>query len=322
MSMLSEQIRQPATIFVQRALTDEQCESIRRTAGVADCRLFADQDELERRIEEADIVAGDVSASALARAERLRWIHSWAAGPDAMLYREMRESSVVLTCSKGNGAVPLAEHAMMLMLMLNRNAVRWIDAQREHRWDRFTHGELNGLCCGIIGLGNSGLDLARKAAAFHMKVIGLRQHARPTEFVDEVFKPEALNAFLGHCDFVVVSAPRTDQTRGMLDESAFRAMKPTAYFICFSRGGIADEDALLRALHEGWIAGAGLDAHGEEPLPPDSPFWNAPNTIITPHNGATTHQTAQRGFDIFLRNLKRYMAGEALENVVDKELGY
>ncbi|MGH2457976.1 MAG: NAD(P)-dependent oxidoreductase, partial [Chloroflexota bacterium] len=112
------------------------------------------------------------------------------------------------------------------------------------------------------------------------------------------------------------------ETLGMFGETEFRAMKPSAYYVCFSRGGIADDVALLRALNGGWIAGAGLDVHGQEPLPADSPFWTAPNTIVTPHNGATTAMTRQRGVDIFVDNLKRYLAGQPLRNVVDKQAGY
>jgi len=109
---------------------------------------------------------------------------------------------------------------------------------------------------------------------------------------------------------------------GLFDERAFKAMKATAYFICISRGGIADDAALLKALQEGWIAGAGLDAHGVEPLPEASPFWALPNVIVTPHNGATTPATAQRSVEIFIDNLKRYLVGEPLRNVVDKTAGY
>jgi phosphoglycerate dehydrogenase-like enzyme len=131
-----------------------------------------------------------------------------------------------------------------------------------------------------------------------------------------------LHAFLGACDFVVVTAPKTPETTDMLGEAEFRAMKPTAFYVCFSRGGVANDAALYRALTEGWIAGAGLDAHGVEPLPADSPFWDAPNTIVTPHNGATTLETKARGYRIFADNLRRYVAGEPLINVVNKQLGY
>src|SRR5207249_9723649 len=134
-------------------------------------------------------------------------------------------------------------------------------------------------------LGYSGQDLAFKCQAFHMRVIGIRRTAQPTPHVDELFTHDRLHEFLGQADFVVVTAPRTPETTGMLGEAEFRAMKPTAYYICFSRGGIADDDVLLRALTEGWIAGAGLDAHAREPLASDSPFWTLPNTIVTPHNG-------------------------------------
>lgn len=297
-------------------------EEIRLAAPGADCRFVAGPAQVEEQIETADVVAGNVPAAALARAQRLRWVHNWAAGPDGALYPAMVASPVVLTSSKGNGAIPLAEHAMMLMLLLNRQAMRWIRAQEDHRWERFTHPELNGLTCGIIGLGNSGQDLALKAKAFHMRVIGVRGTPQPTPNVDRVYERDQLHAFLRESDFVVMTAPRTPETTGMLGESEFRAMKPTAYYVCFSRGGLADDTALERALNEGWIAGAGLDAHSDEPLPPDSPFWKTPNTIVTPHNGASTPQTQQRGVQIFIDNLRRFVEGRPLRNVVDKRLGY
>jgi phosphoglycerate dehydrogenase-like enzyme len=310
------------TVFVTGAVTDEQLAQIRAAAPGSDVRYFATREALEARIEEAEVIAGNLSPAALARAERLRWVQSWAAGPDALLYPEMIASPVVCTSCKGNGAIPLAEHAIMLMLMLNRDAVRWLRDQDAHRWAHRPHGELNGLTCGIIGLGYSGVDLALKCKAFHMRTLGIRRTPRPTPHVDEVFPHERLNDLLAEADFVVVTAPRTPETIGMLGEAQFRAMKPTAYYVCFSRGGIADDGALLRALQEGWIAGAGLDAHGEEPLPAESPFWDLPNTIVTPHNGATTPKTRQRGIDIFVENLRRYQAGEPLVNVIDKEAGY
>ena len=310
------------TVFLSGQITDPQMEQIRAAAPEFEFRYFATREALEERIEEAEIVAGHIGAGALARAERLRWVQSWAAGPDALMYPEMVASDVICTSAKGNGAIPLAEHAIMLMLMLNRAALRWVRDQAEHRWQHRPHGELNGLTCGIIGLGHSGQDLALKCQAFHMRVLGIRRTPQPTPHVDEVFTHDRLDEFLAESDFVVVTAPRTPETVGLLGEAQFRAMKPTAHYVCFSRGGIADDAALLRALQEGWIAGAGLDAHDQEPLPADSPFWDLPNTIITPHNGATTPATRQRGIDIFVENLRRYQAGEPLYNVIDKAAGY
>ena len=309
-------------VLVSNVNREEQRAQVRAAAPQADCRFCASREELEAQVEEAEVIAGSIGPAVLARAGKLRWVHSWAAGVDGQLFPELVASPVRVTCSKSNGAVPLAEHAVLLMLLLNRDARRWLRDQEERRWDHFEHGELNGLTCGIIGLGYSGQDLAEKAKAFHMRVLGLRRQQQPTPYVDEVFPQERLHDLLRQSDFVVVTAPRTPETIGMLGGAEFRAMKPGAYYICFSRGGIADDTVLLRALQERWIAGAGLDAHGQEPLPADSPFWTAPNTIITPHNGASTAATRRRGVEIFAGNLRRYVAGEPLRNVVDKEAGY
>lgn len=157
-----------------------------------------------------------------------------------------------------------------------------------------------------------------------MQVLGLRRNAHlgPVSGVDRMYAPDELHAFLSASDFVVVTAPLTAETDGLLGEPEFRAMKDTGYYVCISRGGVGDPTALERALREGWIAGAGLDAHAEEPLSGHSPFWDLPNTIVTPHNGATSPQTMQRGVDIFADNLRRFVRGEPLTNLVDTSAGY
>ena len=310
------------TIFLTGEVNAQQLQEIRDTVPAADVRYFDTQTEMEREIELADVVAGAITAPALARAKKLKWVQSWGAGTNQQLFPEMVASPVTLTSVAGNGAISMAEHAVMLMLMLARDTRRWLRNQDEKKWERWFHPELTGQTCGIIGLGYSGQDLALKLKAFHMRVIGLRRTPRPTPNVDEVFPRERLHEMLGQSDFVVVTAPRTPETRGMLGEAELRAMKPSAFYICYSRGGIADDAALLRALNEGWIAGAGLDAHTQEPLPPDSPFWTAPNTIITPHNSATSPMSRERRIEIFIENLQHFVAGEPLRSVVNKEAGY
>lgn len=310
------------SIGVVRSLDAAGRERIAAAAPGARLTVFASENDLDDRLAGIDVLAGYLPPEHFEQAVGLEWLHSWHAGPDKQLYPEFVAAPIQLTCSKGNGAIPLAEHAIMLMLMLNRNALRWLEAQRARKWDRFSHGELNGLTVGIIGMGNSGKDLALKAKAFHMRVIGMRRNPAQEPGFDAVFPASDLHRFLSECDFVVMTAPLTEATRNMLGEAEFRAMKPSAHYICFSRGGIANDEALLRALNEGWIAGAGLDAHSEEPLPETSPFWTAPNAIITPHNGATSHRTPERGFDMFVDNLARFVAGEPLFNVVDKDAGY
>jgi phosphoglycerate dehydrogenase-like enzyme len=313
----------PTQILVTGNHSDANQQIMRDAAPGAALHFVGKVADAGDLIAEVEGIAGAVTAADLAKAKKLTWVHTWAAGPDTSLFPEMLASPVVLTSSVGNGAIPLAEHSIGLMIMLNRDFPRWMRAQAEKKWDRFTHPELKGLTLGIFGLGNSGSDLALKAQAFHMRVVGLRRNPdRSVPGVDKMYRADQFHEFLAECDFVVVTAPATTETVGIFDEAAFRAMKPTAYWICISRGGIADDDALYKALKEGWIAGAGLDAHGVEPLPSDSPFWDLPNVIITPHNGATTFGTAQRSVEIFADNLKRFAAGEPLRNVVDKQAGY
>ncbi|GAA1555542.1 D-2-hydroxyacid dehydrogenase [Kribbella hippodromi] len=297
-------------------------ESPAYVSAAAGARLrFVDRlTDAEDVYDEVEAVIGRVPPDVLGRLPKLRWVHSPSAGVDADLTPEMLASQVVLTSSAGNGGISLAEHALLLMLMLNRDVPRWMRAQNEHRWDHYRHSELAGRTVGIYGLGNSGLDLALKAKAFHLRVLGVRRRPdQPSPNVDVLCD---LDQLLAESDFVVVTTPRTPATTGIFGADAFQRMKQSAYFICISRGGIADDDALLTALRTGQIAGAGLDAHDVEPLPPDSPFWSLPNVVITPHNGATSDGTLRRSEEIVVDNLHRFVTGAPLRNVVDKAAGY
>ena len=283
-----------------------------------------DQDQLEAEIGDADAVAlTQLSPEAFASAANLEWIHCWSAGPDKLLTPEITASPVPVTSSKGNGAIPLAEHAITLMKMLQRDAPRWLRAQAERRWNSFGEGgELHGKTVTIVGLGHSGKHLAKIAKGFDMQVTGVRRRPDPVDHVDRIHSPSQLREAVAAADFVVVTAPLTAETSGMFDAAVFTAMKPTAFYINFSRGEIARDDALLHALRNGVIAGAGLDAHSVEPLPPDSPFWDLPNTIVTPHHGAASPETHERSATIFQRELRAYAAGEPFINTVDKAAGY
>lgn len=254
----------------------------------------------------------------------LEWVHSGTAGVDGWLAAGTVPDGVRLTSAVGNGAIPLAEHALLLMLMLSRDAPRWFRAQGRREWDRYLHGELAGASLGIVGYGNSGADLAGKAAACHMQVRALRRTPGPDADgeVRLLYGREGLGELLRESDFVVVTSPVTAQTRALIGAAELAQMKPTSYLVVVSRGGIVVDDALLIALRDGTIAGAGLDAHGVEPLPADSPFWYLENVIVTPHNGATTAGTGERGRQIALENVARWVSGDALVNVVDAARGY
>lgn len=299
---------------------------VRYLDGLAEL-AFADEAARTRltrdAIGDAEVVASlDLGREALERARSLKWLHIWSAGVDHAMYPELIESPIVVTAAKGSGGIPMAESGMLMMLMLIKHAQHYFEAQKARRWDIRSNGELNGMTVGIIGLGHSGADLARKCQAFHMRVLGLRRSDTPCPDVDEMFTRDRLHEFLARADFVVVTTPVTPETRGMLGEAEFRVMKPTAYLAVTSRGGVAQDEALLRALDEGWIAGAALDAHTVEPLPADSPFWTARNAIVTPHVAAGGTGNAGRTAEQFVDNVRRYVRGELLLAVVDKQAAY
>ncbi len=279
--------------------------------------------DLEAVIEGAEVVAtAGLSSNAFNRARSLQWLHEWGAGVDRVLLPEIRDSTVAFTCGKGNGGVTMAEWAMLVMLMWSKNAGAYLKSHSRKEWSPLDQDELTGKTVGIIGLGNSGADLARKCKAFNMRVLGVRRTKEPCPHVDTLYPSESLPEMLALSDFVVVTAPLTSETRGMLGEKEFKAMKSNSYLIVTSRGGIAQDDALLHALNNGWIAGAGLDAHSLEPLPKDSPLWTAPGVLITPHTAAGGPGQGPRSAEIFIDNLRRYVQGKPLRNLVDKQVGY
>ena len=242
------------------------------------------------------IAAGIVPDSELAAMPALDWVHSWAAGVESEIGPQLRSRGITVTSSAGNGAIPLAEHAMMLTLMLDREAYRWMEAQRQHRWERFTHSELHGKTMGIYGFGHVGREVAVRAQAFGMRVIALRRRPRQdAHLVERMFGPDGLHDFAAECDVLVIAAARTKETEGAINAAVLAILKPGAHIVVVSRGNIIHEPDLMDALRSGKLAGIGLDAHSQEPLPNDSPYWSMPRVIVTPHNGATTPATAARG---------------------------
>lgn len=273
----------------------------------------------------AEVAAGwQLPDGLVERAPRLRWIHAFTAGVDQFVgLPGVRDGRIVLTRTVGaHTAVP--EHVMALVLAFSRRLHVDIRNQVAHRWDRPAGVglEVQGQVLGILGLGQIGQPLAARAAAFGMRVIGTKRTPGPLPHVERVFPPDRMDDVLREADFVVALLPVTPATRGVLGEREFRQMKPTAVFINVARGTIVEEQALLRALREGWIAGAGLDVFDEEPLPPDHPFYAFEQVIITPHVSGITPRFFDRVAGVFCENLRRYVAGEPLLHVVDVARGY
>jgi phosphoglycerate dehydrogenase-like enzyme len=266
---------------------------------------------------EADILLVGAAPRALveevwAMAPRLKWVHSMWAGLETLLFPALVESDVILTNGRGVFARSLSEFALTGMLWFAKDVRRMRRQQREAHWEKFTVTELHGRTLGIIGHGSIGRATAALASAFGMHVRGVGRKHTPEEFA----------AILENSDYVLAAAPLTPATRGLIGEAELRRMKPGAVLINLGRGPVVVEDALIRALREGWIRGAVLDVYDEEPLPAGHAFWSLDNVLLSPHCADNTDTWLNEAMELFLENYDRFSRGEALKNVTDKRLGY
>lgn len=291
----------------------------------------ATREEAEASLPEADVVLGYVlRPENFASARRLRWVHSMAAGVTGMLFPAFVESEVVLTNGRGVHAPAMAEHALGVMLAFTRRLHLARDAQRERAWRQRelggtppSFGELAGRTLGLVGFGEVGSAVARAARAFGMEVIAVRRRpAADPAPAHAQWPPERLGEMLALADWVVLVAPQTAATTGMIGAAELARMKPGARLVNLGRGALVDEPALIEALRSGRLAGAALDVFATEPLPAASPLWEMPEVIVTPHTSGTTPEYWDRCRERFAANLRRWLAGEPLEYVVDKRAGY
>lgn len=255
----------------------------------------------------------------------LRWLHTRAAGLDNLWFPALAESAVTLTNSKGIYSPALAEFTIGAMLFFAKKFRRMMDNQRAGRWEWMDLEELSGHTVGILGYGDIGRAVARKAKAFDMRVIAVKRRPALEDHgpdVDRLLPADRCMEMLSASDYVVLTTPLTPETRGLIGEPALRAMKSTACLINIGRGAVVQEAALVRALKEGWIAGAALDVFEREPLAPDSPFYRQPNVLISPHAADHTPGWVEAGVALFLENFRLYRKGRPLRNVIDKRVGY
>jgi phosphoglycerate dehydrogenase-like enzyme len=310
-------------------MPEERVAELRAAHPSLEIASAATPEEFADAVADADAVFGYglLSPEALRAATKLHWIHSPSEGVEWMAkYPELVESDVMVTNARGAFSATIGEHAFALLLFLTRG-LRQLDAlQQQRQWARPTGIPmfgLSGLTMGVVGLGKIGSAIAQRAHGFDMKVIAVDANDVPRpDYVSEFRLLDGLPDLLRKSDVVAVAAPITPETRGMLGPAQLALLKPTAYLIVVSRGGIVDEPTLISMLKEGKLAGAGLDVAAREPLPPDDPLWGAPNLVITPHCSPASRQTAESGWAIFRDNLARFLAGEPMATPVDKRRGY
>lgn len=311
------------------------------------CRFetAADMDEVTRLVREADVLYGArVPDIVPAETPRLRWIQVPSAGVNYLRNLPVWTSNVLITSSRGVHAVAMSEQVFALLLALSRGVPRMVRAQERHEWIQSDiHPlELRGKTMGIVGWGKVGDAVAHLAHAFGMRVIGIRHSVKepqerasscgafdnPPQIApvdlppDMVFPMSDLHRVLGESDVVVLILPLTADTEGVIDRQALAAMKTGSLLINIGRGQVVDETALIEALQSGHVRGAGLDVFDEEPLPPQSPFWDMPNVLVAPHTGGAGEHTDTRASHLFAVNLERYLAKQPLLNVVDRMQQY
>ena len=282
--------------------------------------------ELDKILLETDVVyGGRWPVNLQQRAPHLKWLQVTSAGVDRYITNELKKSPAILTNVSGIHATPIGEFVLTFMLMFAKKMPYASEMKQKKEWSRYAASVLRGKTVGVVGLGHIGKEVARLSKTFGMQVIATRRTAKTmtkSRNVDMLLPSSWLPKLLTQSDFVVITLPLTEDTRNMFSNAQFRLMKESAYIINIGRGPIIDEPALIRALNENQIAGAGLDVFSLEPLPSTSPLWKMPNVIMTPHVSGGQEDYEKEANKIFCENLKRFLAGKRLMNVVNKKTGY
>jgi phosphoglycerate dehydrogenase-like enzyme len=303
-------------------------EDLRGTFPQVEFRSAMTVEQQLREVVDADVFFGMPKGEVLLAAKRLRWLHCPGTGIDQIAsIPQLVNSDVVVTNARGAHADAMADHVLGMMLYLAHHFGELIEDKKAHRWDTKKYDrrmvELKGRTMGILALGDIGRAVARRAHATGMTIYAVDiRPLPPSSEVKEVWEPQRLDDLLRIADWFVVTAPLTSKTRGLIDRRRIGLMKQGAYIIVISRGGIIDESALLEALRSGHLAGAGLDVFNQEPLPPDSPFWDLDNVIISPHASALSSQMWERRRQIFKENLHRFLNNQPFLYVCNKEAGF
>ena len=315
-------------VLVNQNLSPKHLEQIRAAGNNINLIRITDNNELRNHVADAEVVLGNISSSLLPSAKQLKWMQSFAAGMEGMS-KELKEHPCTVTNMQRIYAPVIAETAIAMLLSLTRGLTQVsIPAFAQKKWmdvpADFPLADLYGKTIGIVGMGGIGSETARRLHyGFNMRVLATdaKPLAKP-EFVDELHEPAWLMKMVPQVDVLMSAAPLTPLTRQMFNETVFNAMRPSAYFINVSRGGLVEQNALVRALKEKRIAGAGLDVVTPEPLPENSPLWTCPNLVITPHNSGFAPIREERAVALTAENLRRYTNDLPLMNVVDKVKGY
>ena len=315
----------PVRIWLHVKLPEQELASLPRNLTNCELRQGDDTTIDPEWLREVDGVFTEepLTDALVEQMPNLRWLHVTRGGLNAYLTPLVKARPIQVTGSKGIHGTVFSEFALACIFALAKKLPECMEAQTQRKWQKLVPVEVAGKTLGIVGLGTAGTELARKAKVLGLRVIATKRTPTPKpDYVDELGTPEFLSQLLAESDFVVLLLASVPSTVNIIGEPELRSMKRSAYLINLTGSQAIEEKLLVRALKENWIAGAALDAFARQPLPEDSELWNLPNVIISPRIGGLTEQKWWPLLPIFVDNLNRFVAGEPLRNVVDKELGY
>ena len=282
-----------------------------------------------QEIGDADAFIGSITPAEVRAGKNLKWVQVMSAGVENVLFlsggNDLRDSNIILTNNKIVQGPEIADHAMAMLLLLSRDLRKYVADTLTENWDRgrFAGIELNGKTAVVIGVGGIGMQIATRAWAFGMNVIGVDPEDKPfSPFVKKIVKPDQLDEVLPQADVVFISTPHTEKSHKMIPPREFELMKPKSYFVAVSRGGIYDMGGLVKALDSKRLAGAGVDVTDPEPLPKGHPLWKFNNVVVTPHIAGRSDRDNERMVGTVKENIRRFVDGRPLVNVVDKQKGY
>lgn len=289
--------------------------------------VVKDFDKAVEEVEAADVLLYnklDLEGVDFDRMKNLKWVQVVFSGINHMPLEYFNKRGIILTNARGVHRIQMSEYALGLLLMIVRRFPHYIKAKENRKWDPIKTDELYGKTIGFIGAGVVAREIARKLKPFDVRIIGVKNRVEPVEHFDQIYGVDQMDLILEQSDIVIVLVPLTDETYRMIGEDQFRKMKNTAWFINIARGPVVDQQAMIKALKEGWIAGAGLDVYDQEPLPADSPLWELDNVIMTPHIAGPSPHYMERFLDIFAENLQAFISGrtDQMVNVIDYNRKY
>lgn len=316
-------------ILIHFNFSDVQCDEFRRVArenGGHEVLIADDEEQAVAMAAEVEVILGHFRPAVCAATPVLRWVQSFSAGMDKFLFPEIiARDEVAISNMAGMYAPQGGEHAWALLLALARGIDSAVRHNDRREWKGGAFVELTGTTLGVVGMGGFGIEMVKRAAGYDMEVIAVDPVRRdPPSGVSELKynSKENLHDLLRRSDVVMMACPRTEETYHLIGREELALMKESAYLINVTRGGIIDEPALCEALKAGQIAGAGIDVTEVEPLSADSPLWDAPNIILTPHRAGGSQHRPRKTFEFFLAQLERYLKGEEVHNLIDKKKGY